>query len=316
MLIEALFTAQFNSLIFVFITWSFSCTYCLFGAVIIYLTVDTNFWLWTKRLMENNNNNIQNIFLSKKPLWGCQVICRVIIQSMEGALSKRKFNLFSVTNYISHSSHDSIYISSSFTWRSSVANFINLASIELCRNTETQLLDFYFSHHEFITFPACKSWHEVVVVSVNWDEGVNKCYKNQCWKSKIKKLLQQIIQCEFPCRQTARLTPNYTFLFIVFLNFLPCHPPAALKNTSFFPHRFLLFPSTLLSLFKAAIYFHFYHFIHSPNDNINDCITFWKRDEGSKKRWIYILPLLPSHLLSTYQMYASLGRARHMEMEW
>lgn len=123
------------------------------------------------------------------------------------------------------------------------------------------------------------------MVSVNSDKGVNK------WKSKIKQLLQLIIQCEFPCRQTARPTPNYTFLFIFFLNSLPCHPPAALKHTSLLPHQFLSSPSALLTPFKAAIYFHFYHFIHSPNDNINECITFGKRDEGGKERWIYVFPL-------------------------
>lgn len=48
---------------------------------------------------------------------------------MEGFFLKRKFNLFSVTNCISHSNHSSIYISNSFTWRSSVANFINLARV-------------------------------------------------------------------------------------------------------------------------------------------------------------------------------------------
>jgi len=111
--------------------------------------------------------------------------------------------------------------------------------------------------------------------------------------------LCQIIQREFPCRQTARPTPNYTFLFLFFFKFPPMPPTRSTQTHFSLPTPVLLCPSTLLSLFKAPIYFHFYHFIHSPNDNINECITFWKRDEGSKKeRWIYTVSLLPSLSLS------------------
>lgn len=63
--------------------------------------------------------------------------------------------------------------------------------------------------------------------------------------------------------------------FFFFLFKLPPLPPTRSTQTHFFlPTPVLLCPSTLLSLFKAAIYFQFYHFINSPNDSINECITF------------------------------------------
>lgn len=54
-----------------------------------------------------------------------------------------------------------------------------------------------------------------------------------------------------------------------------------------------------------------------------NALPFESEMKGAKKGWIYTLPLLspPPHIpslslsLSSYQMYASLGRARHMEME-
>ena len=48
-----------------------------------------------------------------------------------------------------------------------------------------------------------------------------------------------------------------------------------------------------------------------------NALPFESEMKGAKKGWIYTLPLPPrlSLSLSSYQMYASLGRARHMEME-
>lgn len=105
-----------------------------------------------------------------------------------------------------------------------------------------------------------------------------------------------------------------SYLYI-YLFKIPSHPQHS--DTLLSSHTVPLCPTTVLCLFKVAIHFHFYHFISSLNDNINECITFWKRDEGSKERWIYTPPASPSlsPSLSTYQMYALLGRAKHMEME-
>lgn len=89
-----------------------------------------------------------------------------------------------------------------------------------------------------------------------------------------------------------------SYLYI-YLFKIPSHPQHS--DTLLSSHTVPLCPTTVLCLFKVAIHFHFYHFISSLNDNINECITFWKRDEGSKERWIYTPPLLLlSHPLSQH----------------
>lgn len=126
-----------------------------------------------------------------------------------------------------------------------------------------------------------------------------------------QRFLCQIIQREFPC--TARPARNYASSF--FLNSLPCRPPAALKHTSFFPHRSCCVPALCPSPFNLFQVLSFHQSLHWWHQRMH-YLFFWKRDEGSPKKDEFTpsLPLSLSLHISDV-LYASLGRARHMEME-
>lgn len=109
-----------------------------------------------------------------------------------------------------------------------------------------------------------------------------------------QRFLCQIIQREFPC--TARPAPNYASSF--FLNSLPCRPPAALKHTSFFPHRSCCVPALCPSPFNLFQVLSFHQSLHWWHQRMHYLFFLKERWREPKERWIHTLP--PSLALSPH----------------
>lgn len=130
------------------------------------------------------------------------------------------------------------------------------------------------------------------------------------WKDFTKSfffLIFQIIQCDFPCSQTFRPAPNYTSIF---LKFPPTH---STPRHFFLPTRSRCVP--LLCCVCSKWQFISIFIISSVPSMITSMNALpFEREQREMNLYPPASPSL-SPSLSTYQMYALLGRAKHMEME-
>lgn len=116
-------------------------------------------------------------------------------------------------------------------------------------------------------------------------------------------------------RQLGQLLIMHFFFFFILLQFSLLPPTHQHSNTLFFPHQSCCVPALCRLRSKQQFISSFITSSIPPTIASTKALPFEREMKGAKKQNLHPPSAPHSPSLSTYQMHALLGRARHMEME-